>query len=409
MSIFDDSNVFATRRSCGALTLLSQAPVASQSPGVVDIPHVAPLHVIEQHSRELYRNYPGDIARKIRTDEPEEPNGESSARTRNSGLLTLKVTSDVRAALCSGQIDIADYDNSLVVLFYVEEMVFRSDYWSGGDNQHYDSITFYWNVETDDPDLPWLVYETNVSRSPNSQFGVVISQDSNPSTTPNTSGAASLFNGGTSPSGQPFNASQLYAVFSTKVAYTELIEGGENYLLDSRLKVRHEDQPDPQGLATFATMAPNIFDLPGWAGADPGFVSAPDFPIWSDIPYTFTPDDATWIGSWTACSVTAKCQFSYTAPDSCDRRWWPGTKVKLKVTYKKAEVIRTFGPGPGTLSNVSGYYSTLADWEDAGDEEIEVTLPDDSSTPQLIGDQWDLEEIDGYVVAIDDIEIIEVT
>ena len=96
MSTLDDDNVFAVRRTGGALTLLSQAPVTSQSAGAVDIPHVVPVHNRYGNTRELYSNYPGEVAIKIKTDDPGKP-ANIEAVIANSGLLTLKLTSDIEA------------------------------------------------------------------------------------------------------------------------------------------------------------------------------------------------------------------------------------------------------------------------------------------------------------------------
>lgn len=412
MSNLDDSNVFGTRRSCGVLTLLSQAPITSQSAGAVNLPHVAPVHNSYPYTRELYSNYPAEVACKIKTDQPDSPN--TVASTANSGLLTLKVESEILAARCSfRQASLIDYETPLVVLFYTEEMVFRSDYWDGGDDKQYDSVTFFWNVPTGDPppDPAWLTYETTVSRTVDGTQGFVTSSTNYLSGAPNTTGAPSLFNGGTSPSGETFNGTQVYALFNGAQDYTDLLVGGDIITQVSNFKVRHDSQTDEQGLKAFVTNPSVPFDSPGWANSAASTAPTNAFPIiaWSEIPYTYTPDDSTWIGTLLAVSVKAECKFSYTSPTSCDRLWWPGAKVKLKVTYKKAEIIRTLGIGSGTYSSNEGYSVTLGSWASAGDEEIEVTLPEYSATPQDIGDPWDLEEIPGYVVAIDDIQILEVT
>jgi hypothetical protein len=413
VSTLDDDNVFAVRRTGGALTLLSQAPVTSQSAGAVDIPHVVPVHNRYGNTRELYSNYPGEVAIKIKTDDPGKP-ATGATVIANSGLLTLKLTSDIEVARCSlSSSDLTVYETPLIVLFYVEEMVFRSDYWTGGDNKQYDSVTFFWNIPTGDPppDPAWLTYETTVSRAPDEVLGYVVSQTSYLSMAPNTTGAASIYNGTTSPSGGPFGADQVYALFSSAQTYSDLLVGGTVFESVDHFKVRHDSQASQQGLKAFVTNPAAPFDSPGWAGAAASSAPGTADPklLWSDIPYTFTPNDSTWIGSTLVCRVKVECQFSYTSPTSCDRLWWPGAKVKLKVTYKKAEVIRTLGTGAGGYSDLKGYTPTLGAWASAGDEEIEVTLPSYSATAQDIGDPWDLEEIDGYVVAIDDIEIIEVT
>lgn len=413
MSTLDDDNVFSVRRTGGALTLLSQAPVASQSPGQVDIPHVVPVHNRFNHTREIYSNYPGEVAIKIKTDDPDQPANISSV-IANSGLLTLKLTSDIQVTRCSiNDSSQINYESPLTALGYSSEMVFRSDFWSGGDNKQYDSVTYYHNTPTGDPPpLPqWSVTETNVSRTVDGTTGTLVSQTTSLSGSPNTTGAASVYNGSTSPGGATFGASEWYADYSSVQSYSDLLTGGSILESVDHFKVRHDSQTSEQGLKAFVTNPSAPFDSPGWAGA--GASSAPSTSdpkaLWSDIPYTFTPNDTTWIGVALVCRVKVKCQFSYTSPTSCDRLWWPGTKVKLKVTYKKAEVIRTYGAGSGGYSDILGYTPSLGAWASAGDEEIEVTLPSYSATAQDLGTSWDLDEIDGYVVAIDDIQIIEVT
>ena len=413
MSNLDDDNVFAVRRTGGALTLLSQAPVTSQSAGAVDIPHVVPVHNRYGNTRELYSNYPGEVAIKIKTDDPDKP-ATGATVIDNSGLLTLKLTSEIQVTRCStNDSSQIDYESSLSALDYSSEMVFRSDFWSGGDNKQYDSVTYYHNTPTGSaPPAPqWSVVETNVSRAADQTVGTLISQTTTLSGSPNTTGAASVYNGSTSPGGATFNASEWYADYNSVQTYSDLLVGGSILESVDHFKVRHDSQASEQGLKAFVTNPAAPFDSPGWAGAaaSSAVTTADPKILWSDIPYTFTPNDSTWIGIALVCRVKVECQFSYTSPTSCDRLWWPGAKVKLKVTYKKAEVIRTYGAGSGGYSDILGYTPTLGAWASAGDEEIEVTLPSYSATAQDIGDPWDLQEIDGYVVAIDDIQILEVT
>lgn len=404
-----DGNLFALRRTGGALTLLSDAPVTSQTTQV-NLPTLAPTHVrLAAHSRDIYANYPGEIAVKIRTDDPTEPN--SLVPFENSGTLTLRIDSTIEAALCNFQPDILDYDTSMQALYYDQHMIFRSDYWTGGDDAHYDDLVIYFNILDPSAKPPvWTVIETVISRDPDNESGTYISQNTaSGAASPNTTGAACIYNGSTSPTGADMTNIEIYANFTGKADYTDLLVGGKTFTKSHDMKVRHSTQAG-QGLSAFPFMNPAIADMPAWSI---GTRVGPDIPtttLWADgIPYTFTPDDATWIGSLLACRVKAKAQFAYASPTSCDRLWWPGRQISLKVRYKKAEVIRTFGAGTGSFSSSYGYYPSLGSWSDEGSRDVTVTLPAYSSSPQLIGTQWDIPEVAGYVVAVDDIEITSVT
>lgn len=411
MGTIVDGNLFAKtlanggRRTAGAFTLLSQAPVASQTTDVVNIPSLQPQHrTIDGNSRSLFKNYPGEVVRKIRTDMPDRPY--ESSPGDNTGTLALRLTSSMTWRYANFVTEESAYESVLLALDTLDSVIQRSDYWTGGDDEHYDDVTLYQAIYSPaspgDP-TPYQIRETQIVRDTDATNPSTISFTTYRSASPVTSGLPWAYNGTTGPGGGDYTDYTIYAVFTNKADYLDLLGSGTDYTEQHELLIRHSDQ-SAQGLSAFPAFKPQTADFPSWGS--PQTQDTIPFPKPTPVaPYTFTPD-ASWIGAGMVFKSEVSAQFVYTSPTSCDRRWFKGTEMKVKVKYKKAEVTRgTFG----YVQGVGGFPAVIGSWASAGEDEKTINLPAYSSSKQTVGASWDLPEITGYIVAVDDIEITEVT
>jgi hypothetical protein len=411
MGTIVDGNVFANsfanggRRTAGAFTLLSQAPVASQTTDAVNIPSLQPQHrTADANSRSLFKNYPGEIVRKIRTDNPGRPDQINIGD--NTGTLALRLTSSMTWRYANYFQEESAYESVLLALDTLGSVIQRSDYWTGGDDEHYDDITLYIAIYSPgspgDP-TPYSIAETQIARLSDADTPSTISTTVYRSASPITTGLPWAYNGTTGPGGGDYTDYTIYADFSNKADYLDLLGSGTDYTEQYELLVRHSDQ-SAQGLSAFPAFKPQTADYPSW-GSPQTQDTIPTPKVTPVAPYTFTPD-ATWIGAGMVFKSEVSAQFVYTSPTSCDRRWFNGTEIKVKVKYKKAEVTRgTFG----YVQGIGGFPAVIGSWASAGEDEKTISLPAYSSSKQTVGASWDLPEITGYIVAVDDIEITEVT
>jgi hypothetical protein len=393
------------RRTAGAFTYLSQAPITSQVTDSVDIPSLAPQHrTIDGNSRHLFKNYPGEVVRKIRTDRPDRPS--EAVPAENIGTLALRLTSSSTWRYANFTTPDSDYESVLLSLDTLDSVVQRSDYWTGGDDEHYDAVTLYQSIYSPtypgDP-TPYELRETQISRDADATGPSTVSFSSSRVSVPVTTGIAWAYNGTTGPGGGDYTDYTIYAVFTSKADYLDLVGSGVDYTEQYEILARHDTQ-SAQGLAAFPAFKPQTADYPSWGS--PQTEDTIPFPKPTPVaPYTFTPD-ATWKGAGMVFKSEVSAQFVYTSPASCDRRWFDGTEIEVKVKYKKAEVTRgTFG----FVQGVGGFPAVIGSWVDAGEETKTLTLPAYSSSKQTVGASWDLPEITGYIVAVDDIIIESVT
>jgi hypothetical protein len=83
--------------------------------------------------------------------------------------------------------------------------------------------------------------------------------------------------------------------------------------------------------------------------------------------------------------------------DLC-KNFLKGWTIKGKMTYKKAQIIQTYdGSNP-----IWDFTYSIGEWEDAGEREINITIPDFDANTETILEEWAFPINEGYVTVIDD-------
>jgi hypothetical protein len=111
-----------------------------------------------------------------------------------------------------------------------------------------------------------------------------------------------------------------------------------------------------------------------------------------------------WDESWPACGyiqkITTDLRWKYDPQSTKGCIWWQGYQASVKVTYKRATVSRANGP--------DGVFLTIGSFSAAGDNTQTITLHD-QYTEEYVSSTITMPSAEGYVYAIDDIEVLSVT
>lgn len=385
-------NVLGERRTGLALLGLQATPMVPGVNASDSNPQKADGHIINDHTRTLFPEWPDDTVVKVKGPfpipvPPLKNILELRCRPYSDYLLFIK--SDI------------NYDANGVELETQIGAVWNPNNWGNGDNKIYTSATVYLNYylgqidHDNDPNTPpvdaWNSYiipyqYTGGGFNPDLSSITNINPSLTELTTANALMDQSLLNGGGPGNGTAYitytgatDYDSAFAAYSPTPTYPT---------------VTHEfcgrsDADDPHGLK----------DYIGVAASDT--IEAVDtFGF-----HTYVLAGTNTEGGWYQRQMV-KARWHYT-PDTglCGPCPFAGKVITIEAKFKQATVTRTILEHDGA----SPYQSlSLGSWSDHSTQTFTLTLPD-SLTAQDLGTDFDFPTSPGKVVVLDDLRVVSVT
>lgn len=383
-------NVLGTRRTALALLGLQATPMVPGVNASDSNPQKADGHVIDDHTRTLFPDWPQDAVVKVRDT--------STAALKN--VLTLKCRPYAESALFSVQskeqmAGLLDFAANISACFY-------SSAWTGGDDEVYSAATVYYNIyngmidhdnDPNTPDVPdysvaTITYSI-VSGGASSELAATSISTVNQQT-PITTGAAfadqSLLGGGGTTN------ITAYATFTGKLSYADVIADTDFFPAVTYPTVTHQfsaraDADDPHGLKEYAgTDGENLSPSEG------GFFT-----------YVQANTDSP---AGQAFRYLVRSRWHY-APDAglCGTCSFAGKTLTIEAKFKQATVTNAF-----LELDQTGFYNSLSigSWSDHSTETFTLTLPD-TLTAGDIGSDFDFPTSAGKVIALDDLRLVSIS
>lgn len=393
-----------THRTAGILFKLQQTPVSSELYG-------GPLaksfgNKLYSHTRQYAPGWPAKSVKKI--------HGTSTFPRVN--VLRLETTSTHNWNAVTQLYSVGDFINTHYEPIAIE--VFASCDWVGGDDHVYEGGSYWLNLFTGTTYVDGTlkdVYEikkVTLTRDSNGNpIGTITS--SYPVYAPDTAGAPHVLNGGGTEEGFfSEEKNSAYASFDGDPMTS-------SYFLDSytpgtwtsgtyTFYPRHPDDPK-HGFASYikgqdivADPFPYYYHQHFHTNLDP----VPDVTAWNGV-FSYEPlneEDEKERADGINQRDRTTCQWTY-QPDACVDCWYKDAKVTVKIRYKKLKIQKTVtAPTTSTWSTVT---QTSYGWQDHDTVTMELTLPG-GLTKQNINASFQVPVITGYIVAIDDIELVSV-
>lgn len=384
-------NVLGTRRTALALLGLQATPMVPGVNASDSNPQKADGHVINDHTRTLFPDWPQDAVVKVRDT--------STAALKNVLTLKCRPFQDQVIFLKS---DI-NYDAAGIELPTNIGAVWNPNNWGNGDNKIYTSATVYLNYylgkidHDNDPNTPdvdaWNSYEipyyyTAGGMIPNLSGIVNINPSLAELTTANAFVDQSLLVGGGPGNGTAYISYSGATDYGNAFSYSPTPT--PSYPTVTHTFCVRSDDDDPHGLKSYIV------------------VYADDTIQETDLKFGFhtyvlasTDTDG---GYYQRQLVRARWHY---APDAglCGTCPFAGKTVTIEAKFKQATVTRTVLEHDGA----SPYQSlSLGSWSDHSTETFTLTLPD-TLTAGDIGSDFDFPTSAGKVIALDDLRLVSIS